>query len=158
MALSLGRLGMVRHDMAEKILAGIHQVETLQFRRSDFEQIRIGNKEFRWGGHLYDIASINTKGDSLRVCAFKDECETRLLAHIDHLVRLLKKDASSGKSGGSVLLSQLFHLTYLLPESSLFALQQIEESPSSALFAVQAGPLPGVNGILTPPPEGCPPC
>lgn len=153
MALSLGQLGISQYDMAVKLRTGDgHEFETLRFLCRDFEQIRLGKKEFRWNGHQYDIAGITAKGDSLWVHAIKDEHETRLLAQLGHFVRFLTKNTSR-KTNCPSLPAQLLHPVYLIPESPASPLVPAEDRPLPFFCNTTTRPLQGVDGVLTPPPE-----
>lgn len=65
--------------------------------------------EFEWQGKMYDIASIQTTGNTVHFYCYHDEAEDNLLAFLDHVARQSNNDKRSVPSS----LTDFFSLQFL---------------------------------------------
>lgn len=87
------------------------------FSKKDFEQSRIGRREFLHAGMMHDISVLHSlPGDSVRVIARPDPHESKWLAHFQQIFR--PDSASLPGDGGllSKMLARFLAEHYLPPE------------------------------------------
>jgi len=122
-----------RKEATQNMLQVAAPMLHLACSEADFRQNKVGRKEIRWEGHLYDIKSITKQGDSLRLTLHHDEREERLFFMLG---KLLHPQKALHPSAPMPLLQWLVNwliTVYLLPEALPFA-QKMASSPLLATF------------------------
>lgn len=120
--LPLAGLAVAKKKSGEEIFGnfktgGKKESRIFHFSASDFQKMRIGKREFRHEGFLFDIEQIAQTLDSVQVTAHHDLREQKILTAIEGF---LKPD-DSGLPGGNSLVSKLLALAFgqvfLVPET-----------------------------------------
>ena len=122
------------------------------FHKAFFQTIRIGGKEIRLNGQLFDYRILSEKEDSVQVSLYRDDKEEALLSALD---RLFKSGDDAGDSTSTPLalwFAKWLGSAFLLPEKPAIASKMAHRLPVqnffTALFTAQSAP-----GVFAPPPE-----
>jgi hypothetical protein len=125
----------------------------ITLHRTDFQKMKVGKKEIRLEGHLFDVRCAEKIGDSLRLSLYHDAAEEALF---DTLGQLLSPGGGSKAASALPLarwLAQWLLASYLLPRPP--ALVRTEPSVACAHFSAPAAKeAQAAPGIFSPPPEG----
>ncbi len=117
-----------------------------------FENIRVGRREIRLEGHLYDIKSVTHIQDSVRLELYHDRAEEKLVRHW-RAFWSGSQESNSPTNQTNVLLVKWMGSIYLELQQSDFALNILlphaQRPPHwQAYTAAQSAP-----SVLSPPPE-----
>ena len=123
------------------------------FSKKDFEQSRIGRREFLHAGMMHDISVLHSlPGDSVRVIARPDPHESKWLAHFQQVFR--PDSASLPGDGGllSKMLARFLAEHFLVPEPLNRPVMPVFGAGDPTFFASQT-PHSVVLDVLSPPPD-----
>ncbi|MBN8677724.1 MAG: hypothetical protein J0M29_05830 [Chitinophagales bacterium] len=137
---------------ARRILFAGEDLPERSFSKNYFDGIRVGRKEIRLDGHLYDYRKVSETADSIRVALYHDRHEEALFSTLD---QLFQTGGFNGKSTVPALikwLAQSLGACYMppgdiiLPFSSTLAF-------SRPVFLTYSWGAQFAPGVFAPPPE-----
>ena len=141
----------VLHVAQQEIRAKSNPAYTKHFTLSKavFEAGAIdGGKELMLNGKMFDVVELKDEVDSVRVSAFEDCFETRLIA------LLMQTSQSKDKNNqGEAFLFALMHLNFIAPTTKEFELNQIIYATSVQVAFVHPIWQSGGIGVAKQPPE-----
>ncbi len=138
----------IKEEIKEKILGNTDEHELVLLKISSFDQYKVQwteeGKEFRYEGEMFDLTKIKRGTDTTFYYCFCDSRETKLLSHLDKLV----KEQSDRSPSRSIQKKLVFNFYFQQDFLSLF----IQESPVRYLTILSAYNFVNPD-ILTPPPQ-----
>lgn len=139
---------LVREEMMEELKRAETDLEVLCMSAKEYAHARVDEREVRFNGKMYDVRSIERKGDLLFLHGLRDHKEESLLGALKKLVHHSRDE--KGRVGSGVI--QLSVLSYLneifsLPSPSEILLDNQQMIHNDCLFSVIAEDRQG------PPPE-----
>jgi hypothetical protein len=141
------------HDAQRALSSPETPFREITLHHADIQKIKVGRKEIRLEGRLFDIRCAEKIGDSLRLSLYHDAAEEALL---DALGQLLQPGGGSKAASAPPLarwLAQWLHAAYLLPRPPV--LVHFEPPTARAHFGAPAPwKAQAAPSIFAPPPEG----
>lgn len=141
-------LSHIRTEMKQKVQDDSH-AQRLTFTKETYAQLKWEekNKEFRLKGKMYDVSTIETKGDNVLVYCIFDKSETSLR---DQLINLFTD--KPGNKSPFRLWFQVLAQNYFTPSESTLPLldRNFIKLQSSYLFRIHTFE----NELADPPPRG----
>jgi hypothetical protein len=97
-------------------------------------------KEFKYQGHLFDIVSADTTGETVTLTCYKDEKERGIVQGFQKILVSVFKDDTSASGRAITFVKMLLSAVYIVADlPSLLPLQSIDISISSFTASLQAG-------------------
>lgn len=106
------------------------QLERLALTRSEYELSKADDHEVSIAEKMYDIARVESKGDSVIVFAIHDEAEDNLLSFLDEVVVRSSKDTARAPSQ----VVQFTALIFLLPMTVVVEKTAVTIDPSATAY------------------------
>ena len=135
------RLADIRYEAGSRSTEG--ELQSLTISKKEWEQSRIGKKEIRLAGNMYDVKSIHFAGDAVNITVKRDYKEDRLLKTGEYLTH----HKSTEHPGNVTDLPDIFHIVYLVPA---------QQFPFIVAAQVSRPALADVPTIFTGRTPGCP--
>ena len=127
-------------------------VSTLTLPAAALPALRIGKREIRYAGRLYDIRSAQPLGDSVRLELYHDQHEEALFNALGTLLSP-PRDASSPPSPVLSWLAKWLGATFVMPDTlGLSVWAELAQPP--LLFSAKPLTAQQEPGVFGPPPEG----
>jgi len=141
------------HDAAQR---GLTQKKTPDLRLTllavDLPSLRVGAKEIRWNGHLYDVRRARVFGDSVQLELYHDAKEEALSHTLSDLL-LASSDHSSPLPHQQMWLAKWLGACFLHPGIATHWPIPAAGQSARALFSYLFPTPQSAPGIFSPPPE-----
>jgi hypothetical protein len=90
------RLKEIRKEMRAALKDyPVERLQRITLTKTEYNKAKNDEGEIEWNNFMYDIARVRTTGDVIVVLALRDDAETDLLAFIDKIVEMTKRDNES---------------------------------------------------------------
>ncbi len=121
-------------------------VTTVSLTQDFYQKIKVGKREVRLNGNLYDIRSSEVKGDSIRLVLYQDKHEQALYTLLGVHFSELDSATNSLPQPMSVLVAQWLGTNFLAPDCVVFPVAELDQN--KAVFHWR---FPDALGIRVPP-------
>jgi hypothetical protein len=115
-------------------------------------KLKVGPREIRFAGRLYDIRSAEKRGDSVALHLYHDHLEERLYAWLGDLLR----SGDDAPSFANHWLAQCIGAAYLVPEPTDWQIRMPESGCSTVFVYVEPADLFEHPRLLRPPARAFP--
>ncbi len=92
------------------------QLETFYFSYTTFKQLKIDTKEFVMNGEMYDIKKIESHNGKIKVTAYKDGFEKKMLSIIGALT-----ENNTGQSSFPTLINFFLSLVFIIQQVNMLS-------------------------------------
>ncbi len=142
------------HSSVQRVLAQNNPpVSSFTLALHDLPAFRVGKKEVRISGHLYDIRSMHPQGDSVRLELYHDRHEEQLFKMLG-LMLLQEDNEYSPYHSIQIWLAKWLGSSFLMPQQPLLPQTTAAVLSHRAIFNFLSPAAQAIPGTSYPPPEG----
>jgi len=145
---------MDAHFSAQQILFQDNTpVSSITLLATDLPALRVGKREIRLNGGLYDIRSTHVQGDSVRLELYHDWHEEQLFKILSRVLSS-DDDGPSASSALQIWLAKWLGASFLVPQQPICPTATLALPPGVAIFTFLSPAAQSIPGTFSPPPEG----